>query len=45
MRLFEHARTRYGVKLADLVSDAALATGIMSDGPATRLARSLEGFV
>jgi colanic acid biosynthesis glycosyl transferase WcaI len=38
-------RARFVVKLADLASDAALATGIMRDGCALRLARRLEGFV
>jgi colanic acid biosynthesis glycosyl transferase WcaI len=36
---------RFVVKLADLASDAALATGIMRDGLAIRLARRLEAFV
>jgi colanic acid biosynthesis glycosyl transferase WcaI len=30
--------------LTDLASDAALATGILKDGPAVRLARAVEGF-
>jgi colanic acid biosynthesis glycosyl transferase WcaI len=38
-------RSRFIVKLADLASDAALATGIMRDGIAIRLARRLEAFV
>jgi colanic acid biosynthesis glycosyl transferase WcaI len=43
--LSEIKRARFVVKLADLASDAALATGIMRDGLAVRLARRLEAFV
>jgi colanic acid biosynthesis glycosyl transferase WcaI len=38
-------RRPYVVKLADLASDAALATGILKDGWLVRLARGLESFV
>lgn len=38
-------RKPYVIKLTDLASDAALATGILKDGLAVRLARTLEGFV
>jgi colanic acid biosynthesis glycosyl transferase WcaI len=34
----------YVIKLADLASDAALATGILKEGFAVRLARAIEGF-
>ncbi len=34
----------YVIKLTDLASDAALATGIMRDGPLLKLARTVEGF-
>jgi colanic acid biosynthesis glycosyl transferase WcaI len=37
-------RRPYIIILADLASDAAMATGIMKDGPIVRLARSIEGF-
>jgi colanic acid biosynthesis glycosyl transferase WcaI len=33
------------VKLADLASDAALATGILQEGSAIRAARAIEGYV
>jgi colanic acid biosynthesis glycosyl transferase WcaI len=42
-----HARLRgvpYGVSVTDLASDAALSTGIMSNGLLARLARALEKF-
>ncbi len=35
----------YVIKLTDLASDAALATGILKDGPAVHAARAIEGFV
>lgn len=35
----------YVIKLTDLASDAALATGILKDGLAIRMARALEGFI
>jgi len=35
----------YVIKLTDLASDAAIATGIMREGWALRLARVLEGFI
>ena len=35
----------YFIKLADLASDAALATGILKRGPALRMALAIEGFV
>jgi colanic acid biosynthesis glycosyl transferase WcaI len=35
----------YVMKLTDLASDAALATGIMKEGLAIRMARALEGFL
>lgn len=38
-------RQPYVILLTDLASDAALATGIMREGPAVRLARAVEGFV
>jgi colanic acid biosynthesis glycosyl transferase WcaI len=38
-------RKPYLIKLADLASDAALATGILREGFVIRLARALEGFV
>jgi colanic acid biosynthesis glycosyl transferase WcaI len=38
-------RKSYVIVLADLASDAALATGILRDGPAVRVARAVEGFV
>jgi colanic acid biosynthesis glycosyl transferase WcaI len=38
-------RKPYVMKLADLASDAALATGILKDGWLIRLARGLESFV
>ena len=38
-------RVPYVIKLTDLASDAALATGILEDGLAARLARALERFV
>lgn len=38
-------RAPYIIKLTDLASDAALATGILEDGMAMRLARVLERFV
>jgi colanic acid biosynthesis glycosyl transferase WcaI len=38
-------RYPYVILLTDLASDAALATGIMREGPAVRLARAMEGFV
>jgi colanic acid biosynthesis glycosyl transferase WcaI len=34
----------YVIKLADLASDAALATGILKEGLLVRLARAVEGF-
>jgi colanic acid biosynthesis glycosyl transferase WcaI len=34
----------YVIKLADLASDAALATGILKEGPVVRLARAIEAF-
>ena len=34
----------YVIKLADLASDAALATGILKEGPVVRLARAIESF-
>jgi len=37
--------TSYVILLTDLASDAALATGILKDGPAVRAARAVEGFV
>jgi colanic acid biosynthesis glycosyl transferase WcaI len=38
-------RHPYVILLTDLASDAALATGIMREGSAVRLARAMEGFV
>ena len=38
-------RKSYVIKLTDLASDAAVATGIMKDGPAIRAARFIEKFV
>ncbi len=38
-------RKSYVILLTDLASDAALATGILKDGPAIRVARGVEGFV
>jgi colanic acid biosynthesis glycosyl transferase WcaI len=38
-------RAPYVIKLTDLASDAALATGILEEGLAIRMARSLEGFI
>ena len=35
----------YVIKLTDLASDAALATGILKEGLAFRMARTLEGFL
>ncbi len=35
----------YFIKLTDLASDAALATGILKSGAAVRIARAVEGFV
>ena len=35
----------YVIKLTDLASDAALATGILKEGPAVRVARAIERFV
>jgi colanic acid biosynthesis glycosyl transferase WcaI len=35
----------YFIKLTDLASDAALATGILKSGAAARIARAVEGFV
>ena len=35
----------YVIKLTDLASDAALATGILKEGLAVRVARAIEGFV
>jgi colanic acid biosynthesis glycosyl transferase WcaI len=37
-------RKPYVIKLADLASDAALATGILKEGLAVRMARAIEGF-
>jgi colanic acid biosynthesis glycosyl transferase WcaI len=37
-------RRPYIIILADLASDAAMATGILKDGAIARLARSIEGF-
>lgn len=38
-------RKPFVIKLTDLASDAALATGILKDGLAVRLARAIERFV
>jgi colanic acid biosynthesis glycosyl transferase WcaI len=38
-------RAPYVIKLTDLASDAALATGILEEGFAIRMARALEGFI
>jgi len=38
-------RQPYMILLTDLASDAALATGIMKEGVAVRMARGLEGFL
>jgi colanic acid biosynthesis glycosyl transferase WcaI len=38
-------RAPFVIKLADLASDAALATGILKEGPAIRAARAIEGYV
>src|SRR5580704_3045311 len=38
-------RQPYMILLTDLASDAALATGIMQEGFAVRMARNLEGFL
>jgi colanic acid biosynthesis glycosyl transferase WcaI len=38
-------RKPYVIKLSDLASDAALATGILKNGSALRLARGIEEFV
>jgi len=38
-------RRQYIIKLTDLASDAALATGILKDGAAVRIARAIERFV
>ena len=38
-------RAPYVIKLTDLASDAALATGILKEGLAIRWARALEGFI
>jgi len=38
-------RAPYVIKVTDLASDAALATGIMQDGVALRVARRLEAFL
>jgi colanic acid biosynthesis glycosyl transferase WcaI len=35
----------YAIKLTDLASDAALATGILKEGAAIRIARAIEKFV
>jgi colanic acid biosynthesis glycosyl transferase WcaI len=35
----------YVIKLTDLASDAALATGILTSGAAVRIARAIEGFI
>jgi colanic acid biosynthesis glycosyl transferase WcaI len=37
-------RKPYIIILTDLASDAALATGILKDGPAVRVAHAVEGF-
>ncbi len=38
-------RKSYVIVLTDLASDAALATGILKEGPVVRAARAVEGFV
>jgi len=38
-------RKPYVIKLTDLASDAAIATGILQEGFAMRVARAIEGFV
>jgi colanic acid biosynthesis glycosyl transferase WcaI len=38
-------RAPYVIKLTDLASDAALATGILKEGWVVRVARAIEGFV
>ena len=38
-------RKSYVILLTDLASDAALATGILRDGPAVSVARAVEGFI
>lgn len=38
-------RAPYVIKLTDLASDAALATGILKEGFVIRMARGLEGFI
>jgi colanic acid biosynthesis glycosyl transferase WcaI len=38
-------RVPYVIKLTDLASDAALATGILNEGRAVKVARALEDFV
>jgi colanic acid biosynthesis glycosyl transferase WcaI len=38
-------RKPYVIKLTDLASDAALATGILEEGILVRIARAIEGFV
>ena len=38
-------RSPYAIKLTDLASDAALATGILKEGFVVRAARAFEGFI